>query len=58
MAKENISNALLFTGVLLLAAVGLAEFNGVMTDPLLPAFSALFIGGTAILDRIGVGELE
>ena len=58
MAKENLSNVLLVMGVLMLAAVGLTELAGVTTDPLLPAFSALFIGSTAVLDRIGVGELE
>ena len=58
MAKENISNALLVIGILLLATFGLTELNGITTDPLLPAFSALLIGSTAVLDRIGVSELE
>ncbi len=58
MAKQNISNALLAMGAVLLAAVGLAELGGVTTDPLLPAVSALFIGSTAVLDRIGVNEFE
>ena len=58
MAKIYISNTLLAMGAILLVVVGLMEVVVGQTDPLLPAFSALFIGGTAVLDRIGFGEFE
>lgn len=58
VAKVYISNTLLALGAVLLVAVGLLEVTGGQIDPLLPAFSALFIGGTAVLDRIGLSEFE
>jgi hypothetical protein len=58
MARVYISNTLLALGAVLLAIVCLMEVTGGQTDPLLPAFSALFIGGTAVLDRIGIGEFK
>ena len=58
MARHNISNILLALGAFMLVAVCLLEVTGGQTNPLLPAFSALFIGGTAVLDRIGMGEFE
>ena len=58
MAKQNVSNLLLVAGIVLLAAVGVAEINGTTSDPLLPAFSAFLIGCTAVLDRVGVQEWE
>ena len=58
MAKHHISNAFLILGAVMLIAVGLMEVTGGQINPLLPAVSALFIGGTAVLDRVGVGEFE
>lgn len=58
MARHHISNTLLALGACMLVAVCLLEATGGQTNPLLPAVSALFIGGTAVLDRIGVGEFE
>jgi hypothetical protein len=54
MRKVYLSNALLSLGVLFLLSFGLIEINGVQSDPLLPAFAALLIGCTAVLDRITV----
>ncbi len=58
MAKNHISNALLVLGVVMLMAVGLMEVAGAGVNPLIPAFSALFIGGTAVIDRVSIGEFE
>lgn len=58
MAKSHVSNALLALGALLLVAVIVLEMRGLSSDPLLPAFSAFLIGCTAVLDRVGVRELE
>jgi hypothetical protein len=58
MAKNHISNMLLVLGVVMLATVGLMEIAGIGANPLVPAFSALFIGGTAVIDRVGVSEIE
>jgi hypothetical protein len=52
MRKLYLSNALLSLGVLILLSFGLIEMNGLQSDPLLPAFAALLIGCTAVLDRI------
>ena len=57
-ARHHLSNISLMLGAVLLAAVGLMEFTGGQIDPMIPAFSALFIGSTAVLDRIGVGEIK
>lgn len=58
MAKAYVSNALLGLGALLLLAVAVLELTGAPSDPLLPAFSAFLLGCTAVLDRVGVRELE
>jgi hypothetical protein len=60
MTRQNkwISNALLISGVLLLVLFGVAEMQGLATDPLMPALSALLIGSTAVLDRLGSREFE
>ena len=52
MRKLNLSNALLSLGVIILLSFGFIEVNGVQSDPLLPAFAALLIGCTAVLDRV------
>lgn len=52
MQKLHLSNTLLSLGVLILLSFGLIEISGVQSDPLLPAFAALLIGGTAVLDRV------
>jgi uncharacterized membrane protein len=52
MQKLYLSNAFLSLGVLTLLGFGLIEMNGIQSDPLLPAFAALFIGCTAVLDRV------
>ena len=54
MQKLNLSNTLLSLGVVSLVGFGLIEFNGVQSDPLLPAFAALLIGCTAVLDRLSL----
>lgn len=58
IAKRHLSNGLLVLGILVLGAVGLVGLTGGQIDPMLPAFSALFIGGTAVLDRVGVADVE
>lgn len=47
------SNALLGLGTVMLVLFVILELTGLRSDPLLPALSALALGGTAILDRIG-----
>jgi hypothetical protein len=54
MQKLNLSNTLLSLGVVSLLGFGFFEMNGVQSDPLLPAFAALLIGGTAVLDRLSL----
>lgn len=58
MQKLNLSNALLGLGVLILLSFGFIEVNGVQSDPLLPAFAALLIGGTAVIDRLSILRSE
>ena len=58
MQKHYLSNTLLCLGVLILFGFAVVEAAGVKTDPLLPAFSALLIGCTAVIDRIGMPELS
>jgi hypothetical protein len=58
MAKSQISNTLLVLGAILLGAVVVLEVFGGNSDPLLPASAAFLIGCTAVLDRVGVGELN
>ena len=58
MAKSRISNMLLVLGAVLLATVVILEMTGSSSDPLLPASAAFLIGCTAVLDRVGVRELE
>ena len=53
MIKNLFSNTLLGLGVLLLAIFVVLEMWGMRSDPLVPAFSAFFIGCTAVLDRMG-----
>lgn len=52
MRKVYVSNTLLSLGVLILMSFGLIEINGIESDPLLPAFAALLIGCTAVIDRV------
>jgi hypothetical protein len=52
MRKLYLSNALLSLGVLILLSFGFIEFKGIQSDPLLPAFAALLIGCTAVIDRV------
>lgn len=58
MKKHLISNALLFLGAMILIGFILVEVTGMQSDPLLPAFAAFLIGCTAVLDRVGVQELD
>ena len=58
MQKLHLSNTLLGLGVLILLSFGLIEFNGLQSDPLLPAFAALLIGCTAVLDRVSFLNLK
>lgn len=58
MRKLHLSNTLLSLGVLILISFGLIEATGVQSDPLLPAFSALLIGCTAVLDRVPFANQE
>jgi len=56
MNKIFLSNALLVLGTVMLIAFTGLELWGMRSDPLLPALSALALGGTAILDRMGRQE--
>ena len=56
--KKWINNSFLVFGVALLAWFGVAELQGMTPDPLIPALSALFIGSTAVLDRLGKQKFE
>ena len=58
MRKINLSNTLLSLGVLILLSFGVIEINGAQSDPLLPAFAALLIGCTAVLDRVSFFKAE
>jgi hypothetical protein len=58
MQKLHVSNTLLSLGVLTLMSFGLVEITGVQSDPLLPAFAALLIGCTAVIDRISFPNLK
>jgi len=52
MRKPFLSNALLGLGVLFLLSFGFIEVTGIQSNPLIPAFAALLIGCTAVLDRV------
>jgi len=56
--KNLFSNTLLGLGILLLVTFAVLEMWGLRSDPLLPAFSAFFIGCTAVLDRMGDRQLK
>ncbi len=56
--KDQVGNALLALGVMMLLMVGIVEISGSDSDPLLPAFAALAIGMTAVLDRTGSYQEE
>jgi hypothetical protein len=59
MTKAFFSNSLLGLGTLMLIVFVVMELGGWHSNPLLPAFAALAIGGTAVLDRVGRrGEFE
>jgi hypothetical protein len=58
MRKMIISNTLLTLGVLALCGFALMEMFGAPVDPVVPAMSALFLGCTAVLDRIGSQQLH
>jgi hypothetical protein len=53
MNRFFLSNALLSVGAGMLGLFVVLELWGMRSDPLLPALSALMLGGTAILDRVG-----
>jgi hypothetical protein len=53
MTKAFFSNSLLGLGTFMLIAFVVMELAGWHSNPLLPALSALAIGGTAVLDRLG-----
>ena len=55
---NRIGNALLVLGAVMLVAWGAGELAGHSTDPLLPATSALLVGCTAMLDRLGAPRLR
>jgi hypothetical protein len=55
---NRIGNALLFLGAVMLVVWGAVELAGLSTDPLLPATSALLVGCTAMLDRLGASPLH
>ena len=58
MVASWMSNALLVLGVAMLVMFGLLQVMGNNIDPLLPATAAFFIGGTAVLDRVGARKLN
>ena len=61
MAKMNVNrigNALLILGVFMLVVWGAVELAGHAADPLWPATSALLVGCTAMLDRVGAPRLR
>ncbi len=55
---NRIGNALLVLGAVMLVAWGAVELAGHSADPLLPASSALLVGCTAMLDRLGAPSLR
>ena len=57
MKLSLMSNTMLGLGVVMLAAFGVLQGAGLNADPMIPAFAALFIGCTAVLDRVGAEEL-
>ena len=57
MKKPLVSNTLLILGILMLFYFVMLEAQGFHSDPLIPAFSAFFIGCTAVLDRVGSHSL-
>ena len=52
VGKAFLSNAFLVIGLVILMCFAILEVRGLHSDPLLPAFSALFFGFTAIIDRL------
>ena len=54
--KKYLSNTMLLIGLVALFAFAGLELVGSGTDPLVPAVSALCIGCTAVLDRLGPAE--
>ncbi len=58
MVKNLFSNTLLGLGVLLLVTFAVLEMWGMQSDPLVPAFSAFFIGCSAVLDRMGERQIK
>ena len=56
--KDHIGNVLLALGAMMLLMVGVVEFAGSDSDPLLAALAALAIGVTAIIDRMGAHRHE
>lgn len=58
MLKTMASNTLLMFGVVMLATFGAFELYGGQTDPLLPASAAFCIGCTAVLDRVGLKNIQ
>ena len=58
MLTSWMSNALLVLGVAMLVLFGLLQVMGSNIDPLLPATAALFIGSTAVIDRVGSRKLN
>lgn len=56
--KVHLSNVALALGVMMLLMVGVVEFTGADSDPLLSAVAALAIGLAAVLDRVGIFREE
>ena len=58
MIKALASNMLLTFGICILAVFGAMQVLGFHTESLMPASAALCIGCTAVLDRIGIGNMN
>ena len=58
MVKTLASNMLLAFGTSILAVFGAMQVLGFHAEPLLPAVAAFCIGCTAVLDRIGIGNMN
>lgn len=58
MSRMFFSNALLVLGVIFLGGFAAFELNGASMDPLIPAFAAFCIAGTALLDRLQERRFE
>ncbi len=57
-SKVFLSNALLVLGIFCLGGFAAFTLYGAQIDPIVPAFAALCIACTALLDRISRQEIE